>query len=99
MAWNKPDPQYSTYGDYNDSQFYAAGATDASAYDMFDESQNPVTDPYATSAAGSAWDPQSANYGYYDPSAYQHPSPQPPQQPPMHPRPSSTKGHPPPHAG
>ncbi len=92
MAWNNKDPQYSTYGDYNDSQFYGAGPSqgDASAYDMFEE-QNASAGQYA-----SGWDPQ-ATYGYYDPNAYQQPSPQPPVQP-QQPRagPSSTKGHPPP---
>ena len=91
MAWNNQDPQYSTYGDYNDSQFYAPGAApqgDASAYDMFEESQNASADPY-----GGASDPQ-ASYGYYDPNAYQQPSPQPPQQSRVGPS-LGVKGHPP----
>jgi len=60
------------------------------SYDMFEE-QNASAGQYA-----SGWDPQ-ATYGYYDPNAYQQPSPQPPVQP-QQPRagPSSTKGHPPP---
>ena len=69
MAWNKD--QYSSYGDYNDAQFY--GANDASAYDMYDDTQSQGNDPYA-----GQWEAQGSGYGFYDPNTFQQPSPQPP---------------------
>ena len=86
MAWNNQDPLYSNYGgDYNDSQFYGADQAaqgDASAYEMFEGSQN------------TSWEPQSSYGAYYDPNEFQQPSPQPTTafQPPK--TEPSAKGHP-----
>jgi hypothetical protein len=72
MAWNAKD-QYSSYGEYNDSQFYGAGGgSDASAYDMYDDPQNQSSDPYA-----GQWEGHGPSYGFYDPTAFQQPSPNP----------------------
>ena len=74
MAWNNKDP-YSSYGEYNDAQFYSTVGADTSAYEMFDDVQHPANDPYAGS-----WEGQTSGYGFYDPNSFQQPSPQPPSQ-------------------